>query len=325
MGSAGSTGSMKRGDRLLHSSQASPASHSSYLLFFFALFLSACAAPSQVRFETDGLHYRSGGLAVAFRDPARFAFVPGPWRLDNWVLGYGNTISPRSGPRFEGDLLIDLDGDGRAETCKSFFADIELRNVETEGSIWVFMRELPGFRKQVSLDVLLEEYADGLTYQERERTGSINFWTVTTATTRSYAARIVSREHVKLGPYDAVLATIETANLEQLKLDPRSRDGYLRLLIARIPAFWTGDYTCSAFFPHSGVGILRVGYFEGPAYFEKGLPAFDAFLTQFRANGKPIEIVRPAAAHTSPTAPTADPVPAPEFQEAAEPETVSAP
>jgi hypothetical protein len=262
------------------------------ILALAALSLSACGTPSQVRFETDGLHYESGPLAVRFRDPARFAFLQGSWRIENWVLKGSDELTRRYGDGFEGDLLIDLNGNGRAERCPGFFTDIELRNLETEGAIWAFMRELPEFRRNVSIDVLLDGYVDGFTYEVRSRTGALDFWGVSRTTTRSYAARILSREQVKFGPYDAVMATIETANLEQMKLDPQSRAGYLRILVARIPGFQTNLMSQSMLFPHSGVGILTVGFFDGPAYFKKGLPDFEAFLGQFTANGQPIAIVR---------------------------------
>ena len=295
-----------------------------------ALCAAACGTPSQVAFDTGGLKYESGGVGIEFQVPAKREFIDGKWRIDNWEYKTWQVSSTRGGEvsseavsmfvrkdgkPFEGTLRVDMDNDGREEDYGAFFTDLELRHAETDGRIWVLMRELPAHRAKIDVDVLVDDYTERLSFEEYTRTGPFDVWLLPT---KRYAARVVSREHLEFGQYKwkAVVATIEIANLAQLQLDPNSRMGFVRVLMVRVPGFVSnvidgpvmesaqssGPYTYTAS-PRSNVGLLVVGYYNTTAYFEKGLADFEAFLGQFTVNGKPVTVER--------TAPPADPAPRP--------------
>ncbi|MCK9459325.1 MAG: hypothetical protein M0R80_06765 [Proteobacteria bacterium] len=278
-----------------------------------ALCAAACGTPSQVAFDTGGLKYESGGVGIEFQVPAKREFIDGKWRIDNWEYKTWQVSSTRGGEvsseavsmfvrkdgkPFEGTLRVDMDNDGREEDYSAVFTDLELRHAETDGRIWVLMRELPAHRAQVKLDVLIDEYAERLSFEEYTRVGPFDVWLLPT---KKYAARVISKESVKLGTLDAVVATIEIANLAQLQLDPQSRMGFVRVLMVRVPGFESNVIKKRAFAPfeRSNTGLLVVGYYDSTAYFEKGLADFEAFLGQFTVNGKPVTVER--------TAPPADP------------------
>jgi len=304
-----------------------------------ALSFSACGTPSQVRFVTDGMHYESGPVAVRFKNSVDHEFIDGNWKIDNWQLLYENPVtekgaiqaaSPKnpfvrkSGSPYEGTLRIDMDNNGKVEDFASFFTDLELRNAETDGQIWVLMRELPKHHSSLKLEAVLDAYAENLSLEDFTRKAPYDIWVLQK---KSYAARVVSREAVKLGPYDALIATIELANLAQLQLDPKSRMGSVRVLLARVPGFSSPvfgdpDLEYNLSIPRSGVGLLVVGYYDSATFFEKGLPDFEAFLGQFTVDGKPISIVR---GEKAPTAEAAPPSPAPEPAPVPEPAPIAAP
>ena len=281
----------------------------------------ACGTPSQVTIDTGGLKYESGGVGIAFKVPAKFTFIDTKWRIDNWNYlpptvfdsSDGSRVSlpaefcRKEGRPFEGVLRVDMDNDGAVEDYSAFFTDLELRHSKTDGQIWVLTRELPAHRAEVNMDVFVDEYAERLSFEEYTRVGPFDMWLLPT---KKYAARVISREDVKLGELDAVIATIEIANLAQLQLDPNSRMGFVRVLMARVPGFTSnaiGDPVYSPF-ARSNVGLLVVGYYESTAYFEKGLADFEAFLKQFTVNGKPVTLERNASptdpASTAPAPPT---------------------
>jgi hypothetical protein len=287
---------------------------------------AACGTPSQVTLDTGGLKYESGGIRIAYKNPAQYQFVDARWKIDNWMLGYydPNTLTRKLGTPFEGVLRVDMDNDGRVEDYSAFFTDLELRHSETEGQIWVLMRELPRHRAEVKLDVLIDDYAERLSFEEYTRTGPFDVWLLPT---RKYAARVVSKQPSMLGPFEAMIATIEIANLAQLQLDPNSRMGFVRVLMARVPGFTTNVIPLppSSYVPRSNVGLLVVGYYDSTAYFEKGAPDFEAFLEQFTVNGRPVKIER--FAPVTPPAPPApaSQLPAPSVAPVSTPSTESTP
>jgi hypothetical protein len=298
------------------------------LIAIVAVCAAACGTPSQVRFETDGLHYESGGIGIRFRVPKYAAFINGKWRITNWTMTRRGDLERKYGEPYEGSLFIDLDGDDRAEQCPGYFTDLEMRNSETGGEIWVLMREQPKYRAQMKLDVLVDEYAESLSFEGFASTGSFDVWNneaKSNGEAKAYGARVVSREFMMFGPYEAVMATIEMANLAQVKLDPSTRSGYVRVLFARVPGFQTSMMTDTGWFPHSDVGLLVVGYHEAPAYFEKGLPDFEAFLKQFTVNGKPVTVeCAELSAAPAPQPPAPQP-PAPTVAPMSTPSTESIP
>jgi hypothetical protein len=308
------------------------------LIAIVASLAAACATPSQVTLDTGGLKYVSGGIGIEFKNPLKREFIDGKWRIDSWDYAPpivfdssdGSRVSlpaeffRKEGRPFEGTLRVDMNNDGSVEDYSAFFTDLELRNSETDGQIWVLMRELPAHRDKVKLDVLIDDYTERLSFEEYTRTGPFDVWLLPT---KKYAARIVSKKPTMFGPFEAVIATIEIANLAQLQLDPQSRMGFVRVLMARVPGFTTNviDYA-EGYLPRSHVGLLVVGYYDSTAYFEKGASDFEAFLKQFTVNGKPVTVEcaeLSAAPAPQPPAPTVAPVSTPSTESI--PSTLSTP
>ena len=101
-----------------------------------------------------------------------------------------------------------------------------------------------------------------------------------------------------------------------LELDPKSRMGFVRVLMARVPGFQSDIFNDVGYvpFPRSNVGLLVVGYYDSTPYFEQGLADFEAFLGRFTVNGEPVKVERtaPAAAPAPlPPAPSVAPVSTP--------------
>ncbi|MES1174421.1 MAG: hypothetical protein ABUL62_08825 [Myxococcales bacterium] len=133
------------------------------------------------------------------------------------------------------------------------------------------------------------------------------------------------REPTTVGALSAIRGTIEVADVDKLRLDPKHRDAKGAIVFARIayltPAgvyFKEGDWPTttdpvSGQAAHKRTGLLVVGYWADAARFDSHLPDFEALLNHvvippaaIPDNNTPASIKVPVG-EPAPTTPTTPP------------------
>jgi hypothetical protein len=88
---------------------------------------------------------------------------------------------------------------------------------------------------------------------------------------KRYASTLTSSQPCQLGGADCQLATIEIANVDQVKIAPTRRSGKIQVLIARAPLEFSVRH-------HGFPTYLLAGYSNQPDRFDAELPDFQDFL-----------------------------------------------
>lgn len=167
---------------------------------------------------------------------------------------------------------MDTDGDGEPETYDAPRYDLKLVHSKTNGVIWVREIPLDANHAEKALDVLVGNYAESMSgsgfYAEDLANDRI-------ATAKTFATRILDQKPMVVSGREAVDATIELANVEQLKLASDSRQGKVRVIFVKAGCKRDlGLRTTSAIVPL----LTMIGYYNDPAHFDALIPEFDAFV-----------------------------------------------
>jgi hypothetical protein len=277
--------------------------------------LASCSQQLPGVVSADG--YVSGRHALHVRKgydaPAAAGLMPEGWKLDNF-----NDDVPKRGDAYQTFFHVDVDGDGDTDFDETEPA-FELRFVHLRNAGVVWLRAVAVQRELASTDlrVLNENYLEALAGGEYERQ-ELGPGRKTTVEKR-FAASLLSSEPCRLAAQECESATIELANVDQLKLDPNYRSHKLRVVIARTSFTYTprrlrgrGSYPV----------YLLVGYLNQPRQFEAGLPDFAAFLQRIEISGQhgfqtttaPVAVAAaagPPVAQAAEAPPVAAPAPTP--------------
>jgi hypothetical protein len=90
---------------------------------------------------------------------------------------------------------------------------------------------------------------------------------------QTFTTKIVDEHPTTVAGFEAYDATIELANVDELKLDPASRSSKLRVVFVRTP------YTRKLFATKGAVPqLLILGYSVAPRDFDASLPDFNRFV-----------------------------------------------
>jgi hypothetical protein len=236
-----------------------------------------------------GLHQFQYAYAVDYSDKEQRVFVSPQWHVDNWVYDeLSQGMSRRSGPEFEGEIFSDFDENGDIETEQNYFLDLEMRHLQNDGRIWVHSRALAKNEEQTDLNIVLEEYADRLSGAELQ---NVLRGTRTKNSVHTYATHIESKDRVQFGPYDALIATVTVANLEQLRLNPAHRYGVITILLVKIAGKFVHYLNRGTY--EADKGLLTIGLFSLPEYYNENLPDFYTFLNQFSFQGVQVAPLTP--------------------------------
>ena len=208
------------------------------------------------------------------------AIMPGDWRLDNFHLANG-AYKPKTTSEYRSRYELDHDDDGRADdTVRASRYDLRFINRRYSGEIWLRTIPLGAATAELELPVVLRRYVEGI---------ANNGFTVTQISTpmgqvsvavaeRRFAARILDYAPVTVHGVEALVATIEVANVDQLQLDPNARGERARLVFVRAP--FTLDR------PRNGGEVARyrvlfvAGYVASPTDYERGLVDFEGLVAR---------------------------------------------
>lgn len=208
------------------------------------------------------------------------AIMPADWRLDNFHLANG-AYKPKTTAEYRSRYELDQDDDGRADdTVRASRYDLRFTNRRYSGEIWLRTIPLSASEAELELPVVLRRYVEGIAgngftvTQISTPTGRV----AVTVEERRFAARVLDYTPVTVHGVEALVATIEVANVDQLQLDPNARGERARLVFVRAP--FTLDR------PRSGVEVARyrvllaAGYVASPADYERGLVDFEGLVSR---------------------------------------------
>ena len=299
--------------RSLHTS-AWRASSSPWAVLALTL-LAGCGPQLPGVVSADG--YVSGRYDLDVRRgydaPAAAGLMPEGWKLDNF-----HDDSPKRGKAYQAVFHVDVDGDDNG--WNKIEPAYELRFVHLRHAGVAWLRAVPVSNELANKDlrVLTAGFVEGLAGGEYE-TLELSPGRATTVEKR-FASSLLHAEPCRLAAQECEAATIELANVDQLKLDPNYRSHKLMVVLARTPF---------AYAPSDGGTTFPVylvaGYSNQPSQFEAGLQDFIGLLQHVRITGqRGFSATRPAPAAVPPaTVPPAPPAlpaaPAPATPPAAPP------
>lgn len=238
-----------------------------------ALPLVACV--KEGAFRDDAFYSPTMSYTLPYRDAASRTFVSPEWALDNFAVDRaGRPSAPKSGPDWRRDYEFELD-DGRRFTESVDLYDLRFVHVRTNARIWLRSVPVSALAAERDLQGVAADYAEGLS--------GTGFFAVDAGSIKvgaqQFATKIVKARAGTLGADPAYDVTIELANLDQLRLDPKARSALVRVVFARTKLV----YQTRAFAGHKTRLPVRwmIGYVNSPADFERQQPEFEAFLALF--------------------------------------------
>jgi hypothetical protein len=276
--------------------------------------LSNCAKTATIGptgFDQPNFQYR-----LNYQDAARGVFFGPDWQLDNYFLE-GGRLKAKKGPEYVAMREIDEDGDGTVsqwEKKEEFIYDLRFVNVHDDGILWIKAHPLSQQSVQKDLDVLLNNYADGLS-----GTGlyaQSNLFSVERVKARQFTSFVVSKQPVTVGNNTGLVGVIELAETERLRLDPQYRSAKIKIAIARfayyepIGRYGSGPWPVVNYRGQNRVqriGLFVVGYYNSAAKFEGQMQTFDQALAQLSFGPESAIGSPPAPANVASPAPSAAP------------------
>ncbi len=256
-----------------------------YLIIAGAL-LGGCVKKATIGatgFDQPNFQYR-----LAYQDPAHALFFGPDWQLDNYFVELGQ-LKPKRGPEYVAIREFDENGDGIVsdrERHEEYIYDLRFVNVHDNGVIWIKAHPLPPQAVQKDLDVLLSDYADGLS-----GTGlyaQSNLFSVEHVRARQFTSFIASKEPVVVGKNTGLLGIIELAESERLRLDPQHRSSKIMIALTRFAYYepagaWPKPWPTVKFHGKDHfqrIGLFIIGYYNTAEKFEDHLKTFDQALAQ---------------------------------------------
>jgi hypothetical protein len=257
----------------------------SICLLIASLSLLVGCATGNGSFREDGFHHADYPYIIRYSSPATREFVSSEWRIDNYVLGDdGRPKSAKNVAPYYGTQSVDLDGDGKPEKDDVYFFDLKLDDKKTSATIWVQTIPLGPNEAERDLRVLMDEYVEGVSGTGFYAVGPIWPDDKREVRLKSYAAKVTESAPAKVSGLEAFQATIELANLDQMKLDPQSRSSIARVLLVRTGYMKAWDMPSKVVKVHT---CMRIGYEARPQDFQAGIPDFEKFLELFDFRTQP--------------------------------------
>ncbi len=241
----------------------------------FASVVGGCATtPGQFRDGAWNNEHYSYRVKYAAGDQQ---LMDSDWVLENFQADEGGRPTvPKEGPDYRHELELDADGDGKLEKVgKIDTFDIRLVNRATAATLWLSTIPVSQVLADTELAVLSKEFVNAVAGAGLRVTrvgDSIE------AHQQTYATRIIEEKRIDVDGFAAQRVVFEKASVDQLKLDPNSRWERIAVVLMRPGFFWAPPYATSTkqLFPV----LLVAGYSGRPEVFDKGVAAFDAFLSR---------------------------------------------
>jgi hypothetical protein len=230
---------------------------------------------------------------------ASAGLMPSGWKLDNF---YGSPVPDE--PKGSGDYVstyrLDGDGNGSYES-RIDRASYELRFVSLNDDAVAWLRVVPVSRgdAEMALPVLVEHYVDSLSGGRFDAV-----WVDKEGATvheQRYTAALLDSQECELAGVACRLATIDVADVDQIKLSPEKRVRKLQVLFAKSPFVLTVRGKIFSTY-------LVAGYSNLPGRFDNELADFQGLLRRvvihdqsgFSVKSAPVATEKPAATTDGP-------------------------
>jgi len=230
---------------------------------------------------------------VDYLDAAKHSFLPDDWALDNYSFDAQKKVwTEKKGDNYRATRELDENGDGsisgNEKSDESIF-DLRFVNVRDNAVIWLKVHPLALADSQRDLEVILDNYADGLSGTGLFEQSSL--FGLRTDQARHYTTFIEKKEGTDIGPLGAILGVIEIAEVEKLRLDSSHRDSKAELIFAKVrfkKHIYQGD-TKGANWPTTEeggkiyqlrTGLLVIGYYDTASRFDSHLADFNGLLAR---------------------------------------------
>lgn len=263
--------------------------------------LLQCIPPKVGVVGAAGFDQPRYGYHVTYRDPAAKEFLGPGWKLDNYYVDkQWNKLEPKKGPDYIAIRELDEDDDGvisPTEKNEEPIYDLRFLNAEDDGVIWIKAHPVARADSRRDLEVVLNNYADGLA-----GTGlyaQSNLFNVQRTKQRQFTTFLTTKEPIQIGPLKGLAGTIELAEVEKLRLDPQFRSERIKVVFIRcsyfVPVFQLGVAPVSStsssvdgarVVKHNGEdcykrpALLIAGYANTVSRFDSHLKDFDQALSQ---------------------------------------------
>jgi hypothetical protein len=263
-----------------------------------ACLASGCAT-SGGTWNDAGYRQEYFGYEVAFRDAKTKAIAGADWQLENYRAdSTASDLVEKTGPAYVAIREQDVDQDGtisESEKIEEPTYDLRLTNRKNNGVIWLKAHPFLPEDADQDLEVILANYADSLSGGGLYAQG--NLFGVERDKVRNFTSVLASKQIAPVGSHDALVGTIEIAEVDRLKQDPGQRSGIVKVALVKIRCLTVGNcrrlsyrrarerelrrwpvVDCRGTPCHARTGLLVVGYYNTPEYFAAGVPDFEELL-----------------------------------------------
>jgi len=247
--------------------------------------LASCAPVVHGSFADSG--YLSGyGYEIAYQTGTK-QVLPPKWGIDNYRPDRGKWI-PKEQDEYITKYEFDIDGDGSVDKwiTKPIYA-LRYEHRVHSGVIWLRNIPLPPKLRTKDLRVLLQDYVDQITATTYE---TVHFQPnkVQIVVEHRPVVAIVEQGPATVAGQPAYMATIETADAEQIKLNPGVRVRRVQLVLMRAPQDEQveNDMGTTAQPPFMFPVVVVAGYSNMPADFQAELDDFHDFLRRLTIGGR---------------------------------------
>jgi len=273
----------------------------------------ACAPSVRDAFMADAF---SSGYGYTVRYERGRELLPPTWGLENFRREHGELVH-KSQEGYVSTFEFDDNGDGTVDTrFQAYTYALRYEHRKNAGMIW--LRNIPISPRLADKDLrilvqtLVNEMA-GASYE----TAQIPDVERAIVVEKRQAATIVEEEPVTVAGQPGYLATIDFANIDQLRLTPDARARRVQIVLLHAPATedtdpppeYHGEQVHGARPGRRYPVLVAAGYSNLPADFDSGLADFHQLLGRIAIAGK-TGFAIPSPVQQAPSTPSA-PAPQP--------------
>ena len=195
------------------------------------LLISGCAS-SPFLLDQHGLKHKEYPLLVKTKNYEETGFINSNWMIKNWKYEPGFKVwSRKSGKQFEREISIDLDDDGYKEIVKHYYLDLELVNKKNDAKIYFDLMPIPKNKGTLDIGFFLDSYVErnssNVSWFESDR------FSLGSVSEKSYATHVLDKKTFSGDKYEGIVAVVERADLNQLKLNPDHRSDRILVMFIR--------------------------------------------------------------------------------------------
>ena len=250
-------------------------------------------------FSKDAFHNKVYPYTIGYTDPKDRSILGPDWLVENYFSNDdGVPTGQKTDDGYRKDREIELANGEKTLTTVDVF-DVLLAHKTSSGIIWLRTIPVSPRAQARNLRVVAEEYAEALSGRGFFARDLGRF----EVSAKEFASRFIEGHEAVLAGMPAYDATIEVANVDQLKLDSTNRVCRIRVVFARTPFNLPRDRPTGDDLPVQ----LMAGYVNNPTDFDREAPAFEKFLGLLETGGmhglkslQPASPAAPPAASVSP-------------------------